>query len=162
MKIHFAKHTHIKEIAELANEIWNTAYSTILSKEQIQYMLNEMYSIESLEKQFYNQHIFKIVIVDNEIFGFGSYQQIAIDKTYKIHKLYVKKHSNYKSVGSTLLKNIENDISSLGGSEITLNVNRNNSAKIFYEKMGYQTTKSVDIPFGKFILNDYVMSKSLR
>ena len=38
-------------VAELAYEIWPTAYKEILSPEQLQYMLAQFYSIEALEAQ---------------------------------------------------------------------------------------------------------------
>jgi diamine N-acetyltransferase len=53
-------------------------------------------------------------------------------------------------------------IAKQSGSEfITLNVNRFNSASIFYIKKGYVIDSEIDIPFGDFWLNDYTMIKKL-
>ena len=56
---------------------------------------------------------------------------------------------------------MENEVKKLGGENLTLNVNRGNKARYFYEKVGYQIIEEVDIPYFDFILDDYIMSKSL-
>ena len=43
-------------VQELAYEIWPQTYAEVLSKEQIDYMLDMMYSIKSLEDQVKNGH----------------------------------------------------------------------------------------------------------
>jgi ribosomal protein S18 acetylase RimI-like enzyme len=40
---------------------------------------------------------------------------------------------------------------------LDLNVNRNNQAKHFYEKIGFNVIREEDIPIGPYWMNDYVM-----
>lgn len=45
---------------------------------------------------------------------------------------------------------------------ITLNVNRFNFKAVnAYKKYGFKVKESIDIPYGDFILNDYIMTFSL-
>ena len=44
----------IKELAALASKIWNEYYPEVISQEQIDYMLKQSYSAESLRKQMLN------------------------------------------------------------------------------------------------------------
>jgi len=49
--------------------------------------------------------------------------------------------------------------SSVGGTRIELNVNRNNKAVSFYEHLGMKIARQGDFPIGKgFYMNDYIMS----
>jgi hypothetical protein len=43
-----------------------------------------------------------------------------------------------------------------------LNVNINNPAYHFYIKMDFTVRERIDIPYGKFMLNDFVMEKNLQ
>ena len=61
-------------IQQLSKEIWNKVYPSIISHEQIDFMLNMMYSNASLEKQMLEQgHQFMVVFLDDEAVGFASY-----------------------------------------------------------------------------------------
>jgi len=49
-----------------------------------------------------------------------------------------------------------------GASSLQLNVNRNNNAKVFYEKIGFAVIKEEDIDIGNgYLMNDYVMEKKV-
>ena len=52
MEIRILQKHELSLTRNLAEIIWPSAYGTILSKEQLSYMLNWMYSIETLEKSF--------------------------------------------------------------------------------------------------------------
>jgi len=52
MEIRLLQKHELSLTQNLAEKIWPSAYGTILSKEQLSYMLNWMYSIETLEKSF--------------------------------------------------------------------------------------------------------------
>ena len=49
-----------------------------------------------------------------------------------------------------------------GGTTLQLNVNRQNNAKEFYEKMGFAVIGEEDIDIGSgYYMNDYIMEKKL-
>ena len=61
-------------VAELAYEIWPSAYKEILSPEQLKYMLSQFYSIEALETQFQNGQHFLLLKDAERAVGFLSYE----------------------------------------------------------------------------------------
>ena len=60
LKIKIADKNDINIIRELALTAFPDTYKDILTPEQIEYMLDWMYSEESLNKQFDNGHIYHI------------------------------------------------------------------------------------------------------
>jgi ribosomal protein S18 acetylase RimI-like enzyme len=65
-------------------------------------------------------------------------------------------------IGSQLLDFVSQITLDSGGNSLNLNVNRYNSAMLFYEKYGFSVLKSEDIllDFG-YLMEDYVLVKSL-
>ena len=58
---------------------------------------------------------------------------------------------------------IEKTIIQRGAVSLLLNVNRQNKAKFFYEKLGFTVIKEEDIDIGNgYFMNDYVMEKRLK
>ncbi len=56
-------------IRDLAYAIWPSAYGDILSPGQLQYMLDKIYSLSSLQNQLLNLHHNFIIVLDNDIPG---------------------------------------------------------------------------------------------
>jgi ribosomal protein S18 acetylase RimI-like enzyme len=152
-------------IHELAHRIWPDAYSEILSPEQLKYMLEQIYSLASLENQFLAwKHTF-ILILDNDTpVGFASFSPKEKNmKIYRLHKIYVLPQQQGSGTGKLLLAHIINSIKSLGATFLELNVNRNNKARLFYEKQGFTIVGEEDIDIGQgYFMNDYVMKLALE
>lgn len=149
-------------INKLANQIWWHTYSNFISVQQISFMLNDMYSPASLQKQLESNHIFKLAKYKSKYCGFASYSKFDDGDVYKIQKLYLHQNVQGLGLGKILLTSIENELAVLGATQIQLNVNRENKTYYFYLKMGYQILNSVDIPYHNFTLNDFVMYKQLN
>lgn len=144
-------------IRDLTMKVWPQTYSTILTPEQIQYMLEMMYSEQSLAKQMKEQHEFIIVTDGNEPVGFASFG-LEEPGIYKLHKIYILPTLQGKGAGKYVIGQILQAIARKGGKALRLNVNRNNKAKEFYEKLGFKVIKEEDIDIGKgFFMNDFVM-----
>jgi diamine N-acetyltransferase len=148
-------------IRELSLKVWPQTYREILTSEQIDYMLEMMYSSASLEKQMNDGCIF-IIICDNEIpVGFASYQLVGMNSA-KLHKIYVLSSQQGKGTGKFMLDYIVQHLKELGTSALQLQVNRSNNAKIFYEKNGFAVIEEADFDIGNgYFMNDYVMEKKL-
>ena len=63
----------ISLIRELCYKVWPQTYTSILSQDKIDYMLEYMYSAESLQKQMENGSQFILVYEDNEPVGYAAY-----------------------------------------------------------------------------------------
>ncbi|MBN8859971.1 MAG: GNAT family N-acetyltransferase [Sphingobacteriales bacterium] len=151
-------------IRALTFKIWPETYGAILSREQMDYMLEMMYSPSSLEKQMLEQgHNFIIAYENDRAIGFASYAcKENNSAAYKLHKIYVLPNLQGKGVGKKLIDHIIRSILPLGAKTLELNVNRYNTARTFYEKQGFEIIKTEDIAIGNgYFMNDYVMEKKL-
>lgn len=152
-------------IRSLSLKIWPEAYGRILSGSQINYMLNLMYSEDALETQINEKkHQFIIAFDDTEPVGFASYGLKSVEEpgVYRLHKLYVIPGLHGKGVGKKLIQFIVDDILLNGAKKLELNVNRQNQAIQFYEKMGFHIIREEKIDIGQgFIMDDYVMETAL-
>lgn len=79
------------DIRAIAKEVWPIAYGAILSKEQLDYMMEMMYSIESLQLQAKEKkHHFILANENDNTLGFASYEfNYSETKKTKIHKIYI-------------------------------------------------------------------------
>lgn len=153
-----ADESEIGAIQAIADATWKRTYSSILSKDQIDYMYNWMYSRDELVRQIQNGHLFYFIYNDLDLVGFASIENVD-DKVWKLHKIYVVPQQQGKGAGKALLEFVINKVRSLGGIELLLNVNRQNIARCFYEKNGLTIKEKADIDIGNgYFMNDYIMT----
>ena len=107
MTISIAQKSQLFIIKELAYIIWPVAYGEILSKEQLDYMLDLIYDIESLDKQVDNNHVFLLVEDNNQFIGFAAYElNFENSNKTKIQKFYVLPKIQGKGIGKNLINYI--------------------------------------------------------
>lgn len=149
-------------IKQIQQKTWEPTYRDILSKEQIEYMYEKIYSTEALEESIliYN-HQFFLISADNEPVGFASVSPEGTAK-FKLQKIYVLPSMQGTGAGKFLLDEVEKYVRSAGGSKLLLNVNRYNKARSFYEKMNFSIVREEDIAIGPYWMNDYVLEKDLE
>jgi diamine N-acetyltransferase len=150
--------THTQSIHLLAHATWQPTYQHILSQAQIDYMLETMYSQQALQKQMDEGHVFLLATKENVPVAFASYSlSQPQDNIFKLNKLYI--HPQYQGfgIGKLLLQEVVDRTQALGGTALELNVHRKNPAQHFYLKHGFSIYQILDIPFGSFMLNDYIM-----
>ena len=153
----------INAIGYLAYQIWPGAYKEILNFEQLHYMLQYFYSPESLRDQMLKkQHTFLLAETeDEEPIGFASFSRVQ-PNVFKLHKLYVLPGLQNMNVGRSLLECVLEECTVEGGKKLQLNVNRNNKAISFYEKLGFKVIKEEDVDIGNgYVQEDFVMEKDI-
>ena len=151
----------VRSIAEIT---WPVAFGKILSGEQLAYMLHMMYSEPVLEKQLTSGHEFYIFSEDEKALGFMGIEPAYKGKSQlKIHKLYILPQQQGKGIGQQFIALAEKRARELQQEILTLNVNRQNKAVDFYEKLGFENVRSEDIDIGQgYLMEDYVMEKPIR
>ncbi len=150
-------------ISRLASEIWPVAYADILSEGQLNYMLDLMYCHDALLQQMQQGHTFLLLKLNGEAIGFASYSLIENPGIYKLQKLYALTQKQKKGFGKMLLEYVIEQVKMRGGKALQLNVNRKNTAKGFYEKMGFSVIREEDIDIGNsYYMNDYIMELSIH
>ena len=159
-----AEEEQFTTIRSIALQTWPHTFGDILSREQIDYMLEWMYSIPAIESQVYEKgHTFILAKEDDTFLGYASYQlNYSGEEKTKIHKIYVLPSAQGKGIGKKLIDHISGAALSHGNRILSLNVNRNNKAVDFYKKTGFKIAGSEDISIGRgFLMEDYIMEKKL-
>ena len=155
-------------IQNIAKEAWPVAFGNILSQKQINYMMEMMYSSDSLINQTHNlSHTFILSCLDSgstlEYTGYASYElNHNNQRNLKLHKLYLLPNFKGRGIGKLLISHIEVVAKQNNMDFVILNVNRYNPSVGFYLNNGYSIMDSVDIDIGEgFLMEDYIMGKSI-
>jgi ribosomal protein S18 acetylase RimI-like enzyme len=145
----------------MADRIWKSYYVQIITMEQIEYMLNEFYSYDSMIQQMEEGQEFYLIEEENEELGFISISKKG-NRNWFIHKFYIDVDKHSKNIGSRAFQSILDLIETRDGkgeTSIRLTVNRNNFQSInFYFKNGFKIEKVEDFDIGNgYYMNDFIM-----
>lgn len=153
----------LSTIRQLAFEIWPIAYGDILEKAQLDYMLEKIYSLSSLQNQFsVLKHKFIIVLEEETPVGFASYSPHEDSSVFHLNKIYVLPRQQGKNIGKQILNYVIEQIRKSSATSLQLNVNRHNKALHFYEKQGFKIIRKEDIDIGAgYFMNDFVLELKL-
>ena len=147
-------------IRHLADEVFPATYTPLLPEGQVEYMMEMMYSEEALQEQLRDGHRFFLGYVGGEPAGYLSIEQQG-DSLFHLHKLYVLPRFQRSGLGRSLFEEAVREVRRRGvlPARIELNVNRENRALGFYERIGMRRDRVVDIKIGEgFEMNDYIMA----
>lgn len=159
MKITKATIENIPLIKEIAEKSWRKHYPGILSNEQIEYMLEQMYSETELKNHFENPNYHYYLLGDEEktlgIMGFENHYQ---EKTTKLHRIYLLEEAKGKGVGKFAINFLKNQAKESGDQRIILNVNKQNPSYYFYVSQGFKVYEETVLDVGNgFVMDDYLM-----
>jgi len=173
----------IPKIIYMASRIFPETYGAILSKDQIDYMMNMMYSYKSLyslmiekDAQFYIYYENKAEQEDapassdntdniHEDLNPVGYVSFFEDKSsiYHLDKIYVLSSHQKQGIGKQLMNFAIDRMKTLSARRMELNVNRNNPAINFYKSLGMRVQTEGDFPIGSgYFMNDYIMELDLQ
>lgn len=165
IEIKIAEKKHIPIIRELAEILWPATFATILSDRQIVYMMEMMYSQESLEKQMDTGHHYAIAVENGINIGYVSFEVNHNDthKT-KIHKLYILPEHQRKGAGKIIIDYVAREAIKSQNRALFLNVNKHNKSAIhFYQKHHFFLVEKEIIDIGNgFIMDDFVFELELN
>ncbi len=149
----------IPAIQRLAKEIWHLYYPGIISKTQIEFMLEEMYNYATLSKEIRNGYYWILLEFDQKTVGYMSCS--LVDQTNcKLHKLYIYPEYQAKGIGKRAVELAIDFARRKEATELSLNVNRKNINSIQkYITMGFTIDHEEDNYLGNYLLDDYVMSQ---
>jgi len=154
-------------IRSISERTWPSTYGHIISQEQIDFMLDWMYSDESLAGQFEKGHQFFIAQLNGSDIGFCSVSAEPLDETgniqnaYKLNKLYVLPAAHGTGSGTALLNKAIEIAKTACSTSLFLQVNKHNNAYEFYLKKGFIKESEFKFDIGNgFYMDDYVMRLS--
>ena len=158
-----ATEADIPLIREMAWKTFPATYRSIIDDEQIEYMMEWMYSGESLCRQMAESHTFLLAFREGEACGYASVERQGPD-LFHLQKIYVLPRCQGTGTGRFLFQAVVDFVKTLHPTPCTLelNVNRVNPALGFYRRMGMHIDRQGDFPIGDgFYMNDYIMALSL-
>lgn len=164
MELKVATQLDIPIIQDLANTVWPHTFAHLMSQDQLNYMMEMMYSTESIEKQMSDlNHCYLLVQDSGEYIGYLSYEvNYKQQSLTKIHKIYVLPTYQGKGVGRYLIRQSVAIAKENSNRELTLNVKRDNTAIHFYKSLGFEIVATEDIDIGDgYLMQDYVMNKKI-
>lgn len=164
MQIRLAQKSELSILESLARQIWPQTYAAIISAAQIEFMLDWMYSKNTLEKQLQSGHEFYFLAKEGTDVGF-----IALEWTtnlnlpsIKINKLYVLPSYQGTGAGRLLLEKAQERARQTQVTKLFLQVNKANKAVAFYEKLGFFVQEEAIFDIGNgFVMDDYIMARLL-
>lgn len=158
-----ANFNDIHTIQDVMIRVWPQTYKPIIGEEQVDYMIQWMYSNASLHQQMKEGEHYLIAEIDNVPVAYASFSRTENWTTYKLHKLYVDASLQHKGIGTEILNKIIQVIKSDHGKFLQLQVNRENLKAInFYKKHGFFIIKAIDMDIGSgYFMKDYILQKRL-
>ena len=139
---------------------WAT-YPSFLTEHQIEFMLESMYNTDVISTEIENNVIWKFITFEDNAIGFYSYSK-EDDSSLKLHKFYILSEFQRMGIGKLTMDSLFQIAKSGFLSHIKVNVNRYNQNAInAYKKYGFIISKSIDINFHDYILNDYIMTYNI-
>jgi GNAT superfamily N-acetyltransferase len=158
-----ASREHLPAIAALAATIWRAHYPGIISHAQIDYMLEQMYSLRQMEQDVAAGIRYDRLITAGTLAGFAAHGPADEPRVGKLHKLYVDPIRHGRGFGRLLLKSAEARGLADGWHTLILQVNKNNEKAIgFYLRSGFTVRESAVFDVGGgFVMDDFIMAKPL-
>ena len=152
----------ILSIRNLAQVTFPATYSSIISAEQIDFMMDMMYSETVLRRELEGGITYLLLLTDGTPAGFVSFGKQDDKGLFHLHKIYLLPDFQGLGYGREMLLQAEQEMRAQGAKAFELNVNRHNKALDFYKKMGMRIDRSGDFDIGGgFYMNDFIMRKEL-
>ena len=160
-KLKEAKPTDSLLIQKLAQEIFPHTYKEIITQEQIDYMMDMMYTPSLLEEKIETQsERFFIGYKEDTPFGYLSFEKKESNYFY-IQKIYVRPQFQGAKCGTYLFEEAKKTIKKecSGPIRIGLNMNKENEKALsFYKKRGMKIAGTRVHPIGHdFFMDDYIL-----
>lgn len=143
---------NIKKLADLASEIWHEFFPSIISLEQIDYMLENFQSEKALFEQLKSGYEYYFI---GDVGYFGC--QVQSDKLF-LSKLYIKKSERGKGYSKLAFEFLKELCKNRKLKSIYLTVNKYNTDTIaIYKKLGFRNIDSIISDIGNnFIMDDFI------
>ena len=154
----------IPTIRDLAHRTWPDTFGEILTPDQIEYMLDMMYSEEAIYEQITGLGHQYVIGLDGtgDPQGYAAYQFDYLPGTTKLHKIYVLPKGQKHGYGKALFSAVAKTAHEAGQQRLRLDVNYQNAASTFYERMGMTKVDEVTTEIGQgYLMEDWVFEMEL-
>ena len=157
-RIKVVEDSDIEILSKLADEIYHEHYITIITKEQIDYMVDLFLSPSALKQSIEEEGYDYFMYRDGDEFVAFFGIEPEVDDAF-LSKLYVRKDCRGKGVGAVMIRDIEEYCKEKGLSSVWLTCNKYNSGSLaFYDRMGFKVEREQCADIGNgYVMDDYVL-----
>jgi len=151
----------IGQLQQLASEIWNQHYIEIISKEQIDYMLELFHSKQRILEEISRGCIWMMLWNNEKPVG---YLMLKPEKSgMYLSKIYLKKEVRRKGFGKLMIDFVKKTAIEHKLYKVSLNVNKHNTDTIrFYEKSGFKKVGEGVFEIGNsYVMDDFIFELDL-
>lgn len=152
----------ILEVSSIAHETWREHYASILSPDQIEYMLETMQSPGPIKRQIEDGYVYCLVRRLGASIGYVAYKLNDPAPEMFLSKVYLLSSERGHGYFKNILTLLEETGRAAQQRSIWLTVNRSNPSAKVYEACGFHTIREQDVDIGGgYAMNDFVMEKIL-
>lgn len=153
----------VPALAQLAAIIWPEAFGDMITRAQIDYMLEHIQSEAAMTQQMNEDMHYWFIRCDGERAGYAAVRHDAASATSHLSKFYLLSTVRGGTVASAALDQINTLCRARDSKALALTVNKYNARAIrFYEKRGFKTTREVVMDIGGgFVMDDFCMELDL-
>lgn len=152
----------LKQTAELAEKVWHEYFSSLLSPDQIDYMVDMFQSERAMLEQVHeHSYGYWQVWHDGQLAGYIGLQ-FQPEKLF-LSKLYLAKEFRHKGIASKMLETVYGQGRTHGYSHVWLTCNKYNAHSLdVYHAKGFETFDSQVTDIGRgYVMDDYWLEKAL-
>lgn len=153
----------IKDVAELADEIWHQHFIPIIGEAQVDYMIEKFQSYPAISKQIKEEgyEYFRIFLDDI----FAGYTGVhAEEDTLFLSKLYIKQDCRGHRLATHALNFLIDLCRERGLKKIWLTCNKyNDNTLAVYDHLGFKITAEQVADIGNgFVMDDYILTYFIK
>ena len=139
-------------------ETWKESYSSFIPVDDLLVYLNEHYTLEKLAEQYHDTNVIGFVAeYDDIIAGYENTYYSEKENRLYVHQLYILSVYQNLGLGTKLMKSAAERAQSMGLKKIWLGVMvKNESAIVWYKKMGYEVVENVPFTMGNTTVDHFI------
>ena len=154
----------VELIRDIALVSFVETYRDIISQEQINYMMEWMYSTDNLKSQIDDGYRYYILYHECSAVGYIALRPKENSVIY-LERLYLLGSMHGNGLGRLMMDFIYKEAYAQWRRRIAElnNVNRNNRSVGYYLRLGFEIAREGDYPIEgtQFLRNDYIMAKNI-
>ena len=148
----------IRQVADLAEEIWNEHFVPIIGKAQVDYMVEKFQSFPALKEQIAEGYEYYQIFDGDELCGYTGIHPEKDGRLF-LSKLYIRKECRGRHLATQAFEFLKELCRERGYSAVWLTCNKHNdNSRQIYLHLGFETTDTQEAEIGSgFIMDDYIM-----
>jgi diamine N-acetyltransferase len=157
---HIRTPEQVNALCNMARVIWNEAYARMLSREQLDYMLELFFTPGVIEKQITQEaYDYRFVLTNGISVGFFGVCPRLEGNSLFLSKIYLLKEHRGQGLFEASMDRIVDIARRYGLPAIRLHVNKNNHRAInAYIRFGFQITESDVFDIGRgYVMDDHIL-----